>query len=125
MSLIFGINLSDRIYLSADTRLTIEKSDGTKEYRDKLESLNWEPFANTQISQITKLRKIAKSEPPLVISSTDALATRKKIIQYAEESIQKYPKNRPGQYYAVKDEKEIFALFPRQSLNPSQNLYWP
>ena len=34
MSLIFGINLSDRIYLSADTRLTIEKSDGTKEYRD-------------------------------------------------------------------------------------------
>ena len=81
---------------------------GWKEYRDKLESLNWEPFANTQISQITKLRKIAKSEPPLVISSTDALATRKKIIQYAEESIQKYPKNRPGQYYAVKDEKKLY-----------------
>ena len=36
MSLIFGINLSDRIYLSADTRLTIEKSDKTKEYKDNI-----------------------------------------------------------------------------------------
>ena len=34
MSLIFGINLSDRIYLSADTRLTTEKSDGTREFKD-------------------------------------------------------------------------------------------
>lgn len=34
MSLIFGINLSDRIYLSADTRLTIENPDGTREYKD-------------------------------------------------------------------------------------------
>ena len=34
MSLIFGINLSDRIYLSADTRLTTEKPDGTREFRD-------------------------------------------------------------------------------------------
>lgn len=34
MSLIFGINLSDRIYLSADTRLTIENPDGIREYKD-------------------------------------------------------------------------------------------
>jgi len=36
MSLIFGVNLSDRIYLSADTRLTIKDSKGKISFNDNL-----------------------------------------------------------------------------------------
>ncbi|MBI2042717.1 MAG: hypothetical protein HYT21_03170 [Candidatus Nealsonbacteria bacterium] len=36
MSLIFGVNLCDRIYLSADTRLTTQTEGGDYQYKDKL-----------------------------------------------------------------------------------------
>lgn len=81
---------------------------GWKEYRDELERLSWMPIANTQIEEIKRLLENAKSEPPLQISPSEAIATRDKIIQYADESVQRYPKEGLKPYYAVKDGKKLY-----------------
>lgn len=100
--------------------LEVINTRGWKEYRDKLEGLNWESFANTQIQQINRLRNEAKSEPPFHISPSEAIMTRNTIIKYADESAGKYPKEGPEQYYAVKDGKKLYfngkeiAVFGRE-----------
>ena len=74
---------------------------GWQEYRDQLERLNWEPFANTQIHQIKNLREKAKSEIPY--DDSEAIQTRAKIRKYVEETRQKYPKDSSSPYVALSD----------------------
>lgn len=98
----------DRWRIIAGEGLEVIKARGWKEYRDALENLSWEPFANTQIRQISELGKRAKTEPPLQVSPSESATTRNKILQYADESVQKYPKEGPKQYSVVKDDKKLY-----------------
>lgn len=97
----------DRWSIIAGEGLEVINARGWKEYRDQLESFSWEPFANTQIRQISELREKAKTEPPLETSASEAIITRNKILQYVDESVQKYPEDGPKQYYVIKDEKKL------------------
>ncbi len=83
--------------------LRIIEQIGWQLYRGKLGELAWEPFANTQIDQITKLREKALHEARY--TNPHPSEVRARIRDYVRTIREKYSKAGNSPYYAVEGQE--------------------